>query len=99
MRLGKFCDGGRERKLEREEGETSGGCLGRRCYSMGSGSYEYVVGDSELRVALKRRKREVLEVGLDEERGERIWAGSKDESFSVSKIWQWSGKKGKEIDL
>ncbi|MQM03622.1 hypothetical protein Taro_036409 [Colocasia esculenta] len=31
----------------------------------------------------------------DRANGKRLWAGSRGESFSVSKIWQWSSKKGK----
>lgn len=118
VRLGKFraVGGGGGpvgAAVGREEGETSSSCLGaRRCYSMGS--YQYVVGDPELRVALSRRRikeedgramaasRELgrsSPVAGDGDggggNGKRLWAGSKDESFSVSKIWQWPNKKEK----
>ena len=81
----------------------------RRCYSMGS--YQYVVADSDLQVAL-RPKREVINGGNNSMRivkgracgpsrscladgdSEMKKIGSKGESFSVSKIWQWS-RKGK----
>ncbi|XP_078439308.1 uncharacterized protein LOC144709609 [Wolffia australiana] len=75
------------------EGEGSGGGLDRRCYSMGS--CQYVVGVKEMGVAVERRKRKEEEGKRKEEEGKRIWAGSKDESLSVSKIWQWGGHKGK----
>ncbi|KAF5741054.1 RING-H2 finger protein ATL47 [Tripterygium wilfordii] len=80
---------------------------GRRCYSMGS--YQYVVADSDLRVALvptrngtngsmslvKRRITQDLNSSVDGDyEGKKINMRSKGESFSVSKIWQWS-KKGK----
>lgn len=66
----------------RHIGETSSSNLdARRCFSMGY--YQYVLADSNLQVVL----------ATDE--GRRLGLGSKDESFSVSKIWQWSDKKGK----
>uniref|UniRef100_A0A1D1YPK7 RING-type E3 ubiquitin transferase n=1 Tax=Anthurium amnicola TaxID=1678845 RepID=A0A1D1YPK7_9ARAE len=90
--------------VKTEEGESSSGSSldARRCYSMGS--YQYVVGDSSLQVALRSgkngdgggaggpRRRVAVE---DSANGKRLWAGSKGESFSVSKIWQWSGVKGR----
>ncbi|CAL5370568.1 unnamed protein product [Camellia sinensis] len=105
VRLGKF------RKLddgagERDVGETSSSNLdARRCYSMGS--YQYVVGDTNLRVPLSidREGRDVKRVkGIeynnnptiegDDVEGKKISIGSKTDSYSVSKIWLWS-KKGK----
>ncbi|XP_042382126.1 RING-H2 finger protein ATL46-like [Zingiber officinale] len=63
-------------------GETSISNLdARRCFSMGY--YQYVLADSNLQVVLATNE------------GRRLGLGSKDESFSVSKIWQWSDKKGK----
>lgn len=108
VRLGKF------RKLtecedEMEIGETSSSKLdARRCYSMGS--YEYVVGNSSLKVALNRKrdrqeekivegeeiKNETLKVNDDDMEGKRISIGAKTDSYSVSKIWLWS-KKGKLV--
>ncbi|CAN1151271.1 RING-H2 finger protein ATL46 [Linum perenne] len=74
----------------------------RRCFSMGS--YQYVVADLEFQVALspncsnssnrrgvvKGRNGETLN-SCDVD-GKRIDSRSKGESFSVSKIWQWSRK-------
>ncbi|GAB4839829.1 hypothetical protein Ancab_020539 [Ancistrocladus abbreviatus] len=103
VRLGKFRssnDEGQERG--KETGETSSSNLdARRCYSMGS--YQYVVADSELQVALCPNRAANLKgrggrngnslINKDAE-GKRINVGNKNESFSVSKIWLWS-KKGK----
>ncbi|KAL5762012.1 hypothetical protein ACOSP7_018276 [Xanthoceras sorbifolium] len=111
IRLGKFkssnngVEGG---VVERGEGETSSSNLdARRCYSLGS--YQYVVADSELQVALYPSRtrggsasvRIVKGRGQNENssndgdvEGKKINLRSKGESFSVSKIWQWS-KKGK----
>lgn len=107
VRLGKF------RKLDETEaveaiGETSSSKLdARRCYSLGS--YQYVVGDAKLRVALSQeraRNREKIVKGngeplnappIDEHEntdGKKISIGTKTDSYSVSKIWLWS-KKGK----
>lgn len=94
--------------VRREEGETSSSNLdARRCFSMGS--YQYVVHDANLQVALSSGVRSgegrssrarvgliansAAEDGASE--GKRLHAGSKGESFSVSKIWLWSNKKGK----
>uniref|UniRef100_A0A5B7C6G9 RING-type E3 ubiquitin transferase n=1 Tax=Davidia involucrata TaxID=16924 RepID=A0A5B7C6G9_DAVIN len=103
VRLGKFrsLNGGGERS----EGETSSCNLdARRCYSMGS--FQYVVGDSSLHVALSRvndsggdAKIEVTsDKGNSELNGDveakKISGRTKGESLSVSKIWLWS-KKGK----
>ncbi|EEF44908.1 ring finger protein, putative [Ricinus communis] len=103
VRLGKFrrlTDGTGE-----AGGETSSSNLdARRCFSMGS--YQYVLGDSDLRVALctDRHARSVKpEKGNDQNgsvlvdgdlEGKKISRVTKRESFSVSKIWLWS-KKGK----
>ncbi|PIN06349.1 hypothetical protein CDL12_21098 [Handroanthus impetiginosus] len=104
VRLGKF------RKLnETEEGEVGGETSSskldaRRCFSMGS--YQYVVGDSNLRVALsqERAKNGAKLVRETEQcdniptdgsaEGKKISIGTRTDSYSVSKIWLWS-KKGK----
>ncbi|XP_050225550.1 RING-H2 finger protein ATL46-like [Mercurialis annua] len=103
VRLGKF------RRLDDGAGEAGGETSSsnldaRRCFSMGS--YQYVLGDSDLRVALcnERRNSDVrlengserignVSVDVDFE-GKKISRVNKRESFSVSKIWLWS-KKGK----
>ncbi|KAH7857247.1 hypothetical protein Vadar_010544 [Vaccinium darrowii] len=106
VRLGKFRStnhvdegGGGERK---EEGETSSSNVdARRCYSLGS--FQYVVANSNLQVALcpnrdcgggggvKRRGGPNGKLSVDGDiEMKRI--RSKGESFSVSKIWQWSKK-------
>lgn len=110
IRLGKFRssnDGGGGAGgggVERGEEETSSSNLdARRCYSMGS--YQYVVADSELQVALcsngvggsmrivKGRAGQIGNSTIDGDgEGKKINFGSKGESFSVSKIWQWSKK-------
>lgn len=106
QKVNRFDDG----VVRREEGETSSSNLdARRCFSMGS--YQYIVPEANLQVALsngvKRSGGEgkvprarlglagnsVAEVGSAE--GKKLHAGSKGESFSVSKIWLWSNKKGK----
>ncbi|KAG8383156.1 hypothetical protein BUALT_Bualt05G0155300 [Buddleja alternifolia] len=106
VRLGKFKNGG---NLESEEvGESSNSNLdSRRCYSMGS--FQYVVADEELQVALCNNSGECGDRGngvegrgggqngnftSDVAQGKKINRGSTVESFSVSKIWLWS-KKGK----
>lgn len=104
VRLGNF------RKLNVEAGETEGGETSssnldaRRCYSMGS--YQYVLGNSELRVALfhDQQGHDIkLTKGVEHNgnssvdgdvEGKKIGTVTKGESYSVSKIWQWS-KKGK----
>lgn len=105
VRLGKF------KKLNDGEGEAGGETSSsnldaRRCYSMGS--YQYLVGDTRLRVALNREKDEHDENGnlakgvesggdcvIDGDvEGKKISIGTKTDSYSVSKIWLWS-KKGK----
>ncbi|CAB4311232.1 unnamed protein product [Prunus armeniaca] len=104
VRLGKF------RSLN--EGVESGGRVGetsscnldaRRCYSMGT--YQYVVGDSNLQVALSHDYGGDSDAKLVKERvhngnftvngnleGKKISGRHKGESFSVSKIWLWSSK-------
>ncbi|XP_062110260.1 RING-H2 finger protein ATL47 isoform X2 [Humulus lupulus] len=122
VRLGKFRNindgveeggGGGGERVQREKGETSSSNLdARRCYSMGS--YQYVLDDSELQVALQHKRgggggggvgsnslripkgrsgpsRNCLIDGDAE--GKKINIGSKGDSFSVSKIWQWSRKE------
>jgi len=108
IRLGKYRSsndgGGGGGGVERGEEETSTSSLdARRCYSMGS--YQYVVADSELQVALcpngvggsmrivKGRAEQNGNSTIDGDgEGKKINIGSKGESFSVSKIWQWSKK-------
>lgn len=73
-------------------GETSRRNLdARRCYSMGT--FQYVVGDSDLQVALSHARSGVhrgkFSVQSDSE-GKKISGRQKGESFSVSKIWLWS---------
>ncbi|WOK95422.1 RING-H2 finger protein ATL46-like [Canna indica] len=89
----------------REVGETSSSSLdARRCFSMGY--YQYVVADFNLQVALGGSSRNGDEMGTigrgsfghsnaESDEGKRLGIGCRDESFSVSKIWQWSDKKGK----
>ncbi|PUZ61496.1 hypothetical protein GQ55_4G280200 [Panicum hallii var. hallii] len=93
--------------LSRDQGESSSSSLdGRRCFSMGT--YQYVLGTSELRVALqpgqvrngaggamRGRPAGLSSINADIMEGKRICARNKGESFSVSKIWQWSNLKGK----
>lgn len=102
VRLGKF------RKLNGEEGETGGETSSsnldaRRCYSLGS--YQYVVGDAHLRVALRHdhidRDVSLLKgrgqsnpAGSEDGAGKKIDIGAKTDSYSVSKIWLWP-RKGK----
>ncbi|KAI4350734.1 hypothetical protein L6164_005157 [Bauhinia variegata] len=89
VRLGKF------RRLNLDAGEVAGGETSssnldaRRCYSMGS--YQYVLGNSDLRISLNHDAK--LSIEGDEE-AKKISSVSKGESYSVSKIWLWS-KKGK----
>lgn len=101
VRLGKF------RKLDNSDGESIGETSSskldaRRCYSMGS--YQYVVNNANLRVALSRDKGagdgnkvtwQNRTSALDESiEGKKLSIGTKTDSYSVSKIWLWS-KKGK----
>ncbi|KAI5604831.1 hypothetical protein BDE02_01G313100 [Populus trichocarpa] len=103
VRLGKFrkLNGG----VGEAGGETSSSNLdARRCFSMGS--YQYVLGDTDLRVGLsnERQSRDIkpargteqkvnLSVDGDLEEN-KISSLSQGESFSVSKIWLWRNKKG-----
>uniref|UniRef100_A0A1J3JU71 RING-type E3 ubiquitin transferase n=1 Tax=Noccaea caerulescens TaxID=107243 RepID=A0A1J3JU71_NOCCA len=82
-------------------GETSG-CVSvnsnldnRRCFSMGS--YQYIVAESDLVVALCPNNEGLKNVkeGDSNVEGKKINMRSKGESFSVSKIWQWSNKRSK----
>jgi hypothetical protein len=120
VRLGKFKNVGNQGPISggvgnanaagivsREEGESSSSSLdARRCFSMGT--YQYVLGDSELRVALqpgcgkigassrfRGRPAGLCSGNAEIMEGKRICARNKGESFSVSKIWQWSSVKGK----
>lgn len=96
--------------VKREEGESSSSSLdARRCYSMGS--YQYVLGDANLKVSLCTESKRFGDAGTrvgprfrginansvtnEGMDGKRISASSKGESFSVSKIWQWPNNKGK----
>ncbi|KAG7598122.1 Zinc finger RING-type [Arabidopsis suecica] len=85
-------------------GETSSGCVSsssldnRRCFSMGS--YQYIVAESDLVVALCPNNEGLKNVKEGESHnkdveGKKINMRSKGESFSVSKIWQWSNKRSK----
>ncbi|WVZ22080.1 hypothetical protein V8G54_000624 [Vigna mungo] len=111
VRLGKFRSSNNGEGVERGGGgESSTSNLDvRRCYSMGS--FQYVVADSDLQVALcpnrgdggcasassvRQFKGRLDHCGnssteMDIE-GKKINIARKGESFSVSKIWQWSRK-------
>ncbi|KAL2344305.1 hypothetical protein Fmac_005590 [Flemingia macrophylla] len=109
VRLGKFRSSNGE-GVERGGGESSTSNLDvRRCYSMGS--FQYVVADSDLQVALctnrgdgggapggsmrqlKGRLTHCRNSSTDGDvEGKKINIARKGESFSVSKIWQWSRK-------
>lgn len=119
VRLGKFKNVGNQGAIgvvgngnaagimSREAGESSSSSLdARRCFSMGT--YQYVLGASELRVALqpgrgrngvssrfRERATGLSSANVEVMEGKRICARNKGESFSVSKIWQWSSVKGK----
>ncbi|KAI3720299.1 hypothetical protein L6452_21214 [Arctium lappa] len=104
VRLGKFRATNVGKREEKEVGETSSCNFdARRCYSMGS--YEYVVGNSDLKVAFVPNRgsfgnRDVARFDKDKGNGsidggsdgKKISNRSKGESFSVSKIWLWSKK-------
>ncbi|CAJ2647600.1 unnamed protein product [Trifolium pratense] len=104
VRLGKFKSSNNEGGVERNEGESSNCNLDvRRCYSMGS--FQYVLADSDLQVTLRGSKgesmrqlkgiREVCDENFSNDgdvEGKKINIARKGESFSVSKIWQWSKK-------
>ncbi|XP_062228563.1 RING-H2 finger protein ATL46-like [Phragmites australis] len=117
VRLGKFKNVGTQGAVEggnanasvltRDQGESCSSSLdGRRCFSMGT--YQYVLGTSELRVALQPGQIRngaggvmrgmpsgLSSINADIMEGKKICARNKGESFSVSKIWQWSNLKGK----
>ncbi|KAK4350455.1 hypothetical protein RND71_029768 [Anisodus tanguticus] len=100
VRLGKFksLNEGNENHEDKSQGEINSYNLdARRCFSMGS--FQYVVGDTDLQIALPNVK--ILKAKCDQDtslgdttEGKKISARTKGESFSVSKIWLWS-KKGK----
>ncbi|ERM99504.1 hypothetical protein AMTRI_Chr10g230920 [Amborella trichopoda] len=81
--------------LERESG-SSGSCSmdARRCYSMGS--FQYVLGTNDLRVAVTPAKKMRIPANLESRNcdleAKKLSNAGKFESFSVSKIWQWSKK-------
>lgn len=87
-----------------EEGETSNNAT-RRCFSMGS--YQYVVADTNLQVSLNsvlvangyakgtRRLNENHTNIMKVLERNKLGFGSRGESFSESKIWQWTNNKGK----
>lgn len=92
VRLGKYRSVNSVVEGEARMGETSSSCNldARRCYSMGT--FQYVVGDSNLQV-VKLVKDGVhsgkFSVNGDLE-GKKISSRQKGDSFSVSKIWLWS---------
>ncbi|CAB4275167.1 unnamed protein product [Prunus armeniaca] len=105
VRLGKFRKVDVEVGGETGVGETSSSNLdARRCFSMGS--YQYVLGDSDLQVPLSNDQPDrniKLTRGIQHDgnpsidsdvEGKKISSVTKGESYSVSKIWLWS-KKGK----
>lgn len=105
VRLGKFRKVDVEVGGETGVGETSSSNLdARRCFSMGS--YQYVLGDSDLQVPLSNDQQDrniKLTRGIERDgnpsidsdvEGKKISSVTKGESYSVSKIWLWS-KKGK----
>ncbi|KAF7809271.1 RING-H2 finger protein ATL47-like [Senna tora] len=96
VRLGKFRSSNTREGMERAEDLDA-----RRCYSMGS--FQYVVADSDLRVALCRNTRAdggsgsmrqfKVNPSTDADfEGKKLNIARKGESFSVSKIWLWSKK-------
>ncbi|KAK4789377.1 hypothetical protein SAY86_020696 [Trapa natans] len=99
IRLGKFR--GSNVRVGETSSSSNNGLDGRRCFSMGS--YQYVVSEVDLQVALHPNggcginggrviARSIAKVG-DVEGGKRISSASKGESLSVSKVWLWSKKK------
>ncbi|KAE8668250.1 RING-H2 finger protein ATL47 [Hibiscus syriacus] len=107
--LGKFRSSNEGKGREVEEWETSSSNLdARRCYSMGS--FLYVVADelqvtlcpsrgtndtaSTMKLVKGRGGQNGNSSNDGDFEGKKINLTSKGESFSVSKIWQWS-KKGK----
>ncbi|GAB4845633.1 hypothetical protein Ancab_039034 [Ancistrocladus abbreviatus] len=109
VRLGKFRslnNGGDLDSRGTENGETSSSNVdARRCYSLAS--YQYVLGTSNLEVALadnnvcrggvssgKVRGQSGNALVNGDTDGKKISRRNRRDSFSVSKIWLWS-KKGK----
>ena len=107
VRLGKFRSLNNEgiQSGEREEEGTISSCLdGRRCYSMGP--CQYVVGDSNLQIALSHDNGDGCEekhakgrgqqgnssTDYENVEGKKISSRTRGESFSVSKIWLWPKK-------
>ncbi|KAJ4902477.1 RING-H2 finger protein ATL46 [Raphanus sativus] len=98
VRLGKFKRlDNVGRGQEDHVGETSSSNLdARRCFSMGS--YQYILGNSELKVPfcndrqlrLKPQDKECQDSSAEEKKMSSVVA--KGESFSVSKIWLWPKK-------
>ena len=99
VRLGKF----RSTNINEGEGGETSGCVSvnssldnRRCFSMGS--YQYIVAESDLVVALCPNNEGLKNVKGETEsnvEGKKLNMRNKGESFSVSKIWQWSNKRSK----
>ncbi|KAG2307716.1 hypothetical protein Bca4012_083301 [Brassica carinata] len=104
VRLGKFKrldNAGQGQEDHDAVGETSSSNLdARRCFSMGS--YQYILGNSELKVPfcndrqlrLKPQDKESQEQIGDSSSEEKKMSSvvAKGESFSVSKIWLWPKK-------
>ncbi|XP_019059354.1 PREDICTED: RING-H2 finger protein ATL46 isoform X3 [Tarenaya hassleriana] len=105
VRLGKFKRLGGGSGEAAAGGETSSSNLdARRCFSMGS--YQYVLGNSELKVPLCNDRRDLPNSkpqdkdseqtanssASGDSEGKKINSMAKGESFSVSKIWLWSKK-------
>lgn len=107
VRLGKFRSLNNEgtQSGEREQEGTSSSYLdARRCYSMGP--CQYVVGDSNLQVALShdngasseekhakaRDQHGNCSTDHEDAEGKKISSRIRGESFSVSKIWLWPKK-------
>ncbi|CAN6831183.1 unnamed protein product [Brassica oleracea] len=100
VRLGKFKrldNVGQGQEGHDAVGETSSSNLdARRCFSMGS--YQYILGNSELKVPfcndrqlrLKPQDKESQDSSAEEKKMSSVVA--KGESFSVSKIWLWPKK-------
>ncbi|KAG9139826.1 hypothetical protein Leryth_027149 [Lithospermum erythrorhizon] len=102
VRLGKFRNVNIGERRELDQGETSSSINldARRCYSMGT--FQYVVGESELQVALSSNdigagSFRFTKTGHDhggnnaDREAKKINARTRGgDSFSVSKIWLWS---------
>ncbi|PON93353.1 43kDa postsynaptic protein [Trema orientale] len=92
VRLGKYRSVNSGVEGGSRVGETSSSCNldARRCYSMGT--FQYVVGDSNLRVVKLVKEgvhRGKFSANGDLE-GKKISSRQKGDSLSVSKIWLWS---------